>query len=541
MIKNIVEKFLGKQVVVMNSIGKIKKIKEDLYCVDGEIIGTGQSDYTKGATTYNLEIEEKQFALIDIPGIEGDESVYEEIIKDALEKAHAIFYVNGSGKKIEKATLEKIRKYMHDGTSVYAIFNVHCKAKKERIEGIDKTYSEELLSEFKNQKEIIKQTEKELFSFLGDNFKGSISVNGLLSFCAMAYIDNKTTIINDKNKNIRTDQKKYLKEYVSNLPLMIKESHITEIDDIIKDKVEKFDNYIYEENVKKLKNRLDELIKKIEDLKCVEGRKIKAFIRLYNEFDSNCYNAKEDFIHCIRHVGYNAVEGEFLDVEEELYEMIERDGGKTSSSDIEDYFETNKEKIIEKIQLSVNKKMVSAQQEYKEALLDAQQRLLKDFEREQTKFEVMLDIDKIKLDVNLDDVFKYNLKDFGGHLFTVGSLAFSGAGVGTLILPGLGTAIGAGIGAVLGVLSSVWNFFVSEQTKIDKAKVKVHRALSELIDKIANELKSKIGNIDYEKKINDTYEQMHFETEKQKNELMNIESLLDRVLNELKSKYEKIQ
>lgn len=144
------------------TIGKIEEnnpIIRDFGCVDGTIIGTGRSDYTKDSTTYNLSINGKNFALIDIPGIEGDESAFKGIIKHSLERAHVIFYVNGSGKKIEKESLKKIKKYMHDGTSVYAIFNTHCKAKKERIPGIDKSYSDDLKDAYKKQNKIITQTE----------------------------------------------------------------------------------------------------------------------------------------------------------------------------------------------------------------------------------------------------------------------------------------------------------------------------------------------------------------------------------------------
>ena len=107
----------------IEQIISVNDITANLGCVDGVIIGTGRSDFTQDSTMYNLLIGEKKFAMIDIPGIEGDESAFEAVIKKSLEQAHVIFYVNGSGKKIEKESLEKIKRYMHDGTSVYAVFN----------------------------------------------------------------------------------------------------------------------------------------------------------------------------------------------------------------------------------------------------------------------------------------------------------------------------------------------------------------------------------------------------------------------------------
>ena len=78
--------------------------------VDGEIIGTGRSDYTQDVTGYTLYKNGKQFVLYDVPGIEGNESAYEEIIRTAVNKAHIVFYVNSDTKKVEPKTAEKIKK-----------------------------------------------------------------------------------------------------------------------------------------------------------------------------------------------------------------------------------------------------------------------------------------------------------------------------------------------------------------------------------------------------------------------------------------------
>ena len=323
-----------------STIEKINAVNisaRELGCVDGTIIGTGRSDYTQGSTMYNLMIENKRFALIDIPGIEGDESAYEDIIKQSLERAHIIFYVNGSGKKIEKESLQKIKKYMRDGTSVYAIFNVHCKAKKERIPGIDKEYSEELDDAYRKQKEIIRQTEDELISFLGRNYKGSISMNGLLAFCAMAFgKEGRTSIKEEKEKNLRRDQEKYVKEYHGDTEQMLEDSHIALIRETIEKRIDAFGSEIEEENLKKLKNRMSEMLSKITVLKTREVRKIDGFIKIYNEFESSCYNAKEDFIRTMRHVASNAATDAFYDLMNELFDKIEADAGRTKSKEIQD-------------------------------------------------------------------------------------------------------------------------------------------------------------------------------------------------------------
>lgn len=541
MVEQQVKDLLSKVIRHISFFEQLVMIEHNRGCVDGKIIGTGRADYTQGSTEYNLTIGEKTFTLIDIPGIEGDESRFEDVIRDSLDKAHTIFYVNGSGKKLEQATLEKVKKYMHDGTSVYAIFNVHCKAKKERIPGIDKTFNEELSMAYLRQEEIISQTENELNSFLGSNYKGSISLNGLLSFCGYAMEESgKTTIVDEKDKNLRYDQKKYIKEYAGEIKKLREDSHIGLVQDIIDDKVGNFETYIYFENIKKLKKRLHEMITRIDALKKVEIGKIKGFITIYSEFESNCYNAKEDYIQTISHIGYNAASAAFADVKEELFKMIEEDKGKTDSKKIQKYFDDHKDKIIQEIQSSLNNRMSQAQNDYEEAIEDARQRLIKDFEREQTKFKISLSSESIELDDSFANALKYNLKSFKDDFFRVGSLALSGAGIGSLIAPGIGTAIVAVIGAILGVLSSIWNFYASEATRINKAKEKLQRALEDQIDKISENIESELRNLNYEEKINVSYNQIYNQAEKQKSSLEFVERLLNNISMELKKNYKKV-
>ncbi len=540
MVEQQAKDLLSKIIQHLSSYEQLETIERNIGCVDGKIIGTGQADYTQGSVEYNLTIEDKTFTLIDIPGIEGDESKFEEIIRKSLDKAHIIFYVNGSGKKLEQATLEKVKKYMHDGTSVYAIFNVHCKAKKERINGIDKTFEEELNAAYLKQNEIITQTENELRAFLGKNFIGGLALNGLLAFCGYAIGETgKSTIICERDKNLSSDQKKYFKEYSGEIARLREDSHIGLVQDSNDDKVDNYEKNIYVENVKKLKNRMHEMISRIEKLRDVETEKIKGFINIYSEFEQNCLNSKEDYIHTISQIGYNAATDAFADVKAELFQMVEENKGKTDSKKIQGYFDRHKKRIIKDIQDSLNSRMNQAQKDYEEAIEDARQRLIKDFERGQTKFEISLLASSVELDDSFSDAFKYNLKTFGGDLLRVGSLALSGAALGSII-PGVGTAVGVIAGVVLGVLSSIWNFSASETTRINKAKEKLQRAIDEQIDKVSKDIESELKKLDYEEKINASYDQICTQAEKQKAALASVERLLNHIIHDLKINYKKV-
>ena len=533
--------FLAELAVVLKRINRVNTLTDSLGCVDGKIIGTGRSDYTQGSTIYNISVRDKSFALIDIPGIEGDESSFEEIIRQSLEHAHVIFYVNGSGKKIEKDSLEKIKKYMHDGTSVYAVFNVHCKAKKERIQGIDKEFVEELEDSYRKQEGVIRQTEEELISFLGRNYKGSISMNGLLGFCSLAFDENnKSSIKEEEDKNLRRNQEKYLNEYNSDRESMFRDSRFQNLKDVIEERNRNYESDIIEENLKKLKNRMGEMLSKITFLKTREVRKVNGFINIYNEFESNCLIAKEDFIQEMNHVASNAATDAFYDLMNELFDRIEKDEGKTKSKEIQDIVSMRKEEVVDNIQKGVNEKIWNAQEAFREAITDAQERMEKDFEREQIQFEISLSADSVSLDGAFETALNYNLKDFGKHAFTVGNLAISGAAVGTAFCPGLGTAIGAGVGAVLGVLSSIWNFFASEKSRINNAKAKIQSAIDEQIEEVTGQIDEELKNLAYEQKINDIYESLCKKIELQKNSMISIKQMINSVENELLAVYRDI-
>lgn len=142
-IRNIVEEFQKKDKQLTNDLknnqdllnsfkrkleileNKVKPLEE---FKDGNIIGDGRSDFTRVNTTYNFSYNGVDFDLIDVPGIEGDEGLVNSCIVDAVQKAHAVFYITrkaaapqSSTEKI--GTLEKIKAHLGMQTEVWTIFN----------------------------------------------------------------------------------------------------------------------------------------------------------------------------------------------------------------------------------------------------------------------------------------------------------------------------------------------------------------------------------------------------------------------------------
>ena len=106
---------------------------EILKYTDGKIVGDGRSDYTQTVGEYVFQYNGQNFAILDLPGIEGREEIVMNEINDAVERAHAIFYIsgkaappqNGDGKS--EGTIEKIKRHLSQHTEVHFIYNKRVK------------------------------------------------------------------------------------------------------------------------------------------------------------------------------------------------------------------------------------------------------------------------------------------------------------------------------------------------------------------------------------------------------------------------------
>ena len=533
------ENFIEKENTFIHSFRNLSEIENNLGCIDGLIIGTGRPDYTQSSTEYTLAVNDKEFLLIDIPGIEGDERKFKEIIKDSLMKAHVIFYVNGSGKKAEKDTLEKIKNYMHDRTSVYAVFNVHCKGQKERIPGLDKTYQEDLEKEYsKIKNEIAQQTEKELKAFLGENYKGSICVNGLLSFCSLAFDEQgHSTIVDDVDKNLRGDQRTLLKEYANDWVSMRQDSCIHQVQGVIADKIGHFDEFIVEENLKKLKVRLSDMISDVTSLREKEKKKIKEFLREYDDFERNCENAKDLLIQTIGCIGRTQVEDAFLVAKEELFQLAEDLKGKVNQDTVESVLEKHQNQIMADITDKVGTKMKKANEDYQASMQDAQNRLLKDMEQSRSKFSLALNKDMFFTKTFNGE--RYTFKKFAKDAADIGGYTVAGLKIGTII-PGVGNVVGSIIGFFVGLGVKLYEWLSSTQSKINRAKQRIQEAIDSVVDQVTENIKNQIEEMGIVDQINQNHRELQNNIASQKAGLQSVERALNMVVLELTNRYKSL-
>jgi AAA15 family ATPase/GTPase len=149
---------------------------------DGQIIGTGRSDYTLDTRGYEFQVNDQRFELLDVPGIEGKEARVIHSILGAVHSAHAVFYVTSKPSapqtgEDKQGTLEKIREHLGDQTEVWTIFN-------KRITNPIQLKKGDLLSP--DESASLAVLDETMRKHLGNNYQGHIALSAQPAFLAVA-------------------------------------------------------------------------------------------------------------------------------------------------------------------------------------------------------------------------------------------------------------------------------------------------------------------------------------------------------------------
>jgi len=149
---------------------------------DGEIIGDGRPDFTRRTQRYDLELDGQSFALLDVPGIEGNEGLIHSEIAQAVQTAHAVFYVTNqaappqTGDEQRKGTLEKIKAHLGAQTEVWTIFNKKITNPKQSLRGRALTSADEDTS--------LSVLDEKMREQLGKHYREVYSLTALPAFLA---------------------------------------------------------------------------------------------------------------------------------------------------------------------------------------------------------------------------------------------------------------------------------------------------------------------------------------------------------------------
>lgn len=485
---------------------------------DGLIVGDGRHDFTKTYDEYHLSIAGHPFTLIDVPGIEGNEAEFKNVIKTALHKAHCVFYVQGHNKKPDRATAEKIKKYLGDWVKVYSIYNV-----RGGVSNYDEEEERETLITLGVLKtESLIQTEFK--TILCDVYAGHVTLQGLLAMSAKASFSSK-------REDLIRGQQKLLKYFGGSADKVLEFSQFKTLTTLVEQKSSNFMSEIIEANKQKLISLAGNIATDIELV--MESQKsylanLESNLRTINR--EVCNNSMDSALRNITNKTRNTITSAYGELKSEIFDLIDNE-----PSNINQLAEQFQEDVIENLENRIK----SIVNDELKKVRDTANRKIKDLDGVNIKpiqFNQSIDLETEidfsgalgELDIDLADVLSWTAKTAG--------TAATGALVGSFI-PGIGTLIGVGVGAVVGGIAHACS---GDGGKAD-ARKSVSDAIGKATQRAKNNVKSMLAPV-----IRDMDIQKRQLTNSVKTELTNIEELQETLdtfdvevsefVNELKHK-----
>ncbi|MBX8541236.1 dynamin family protein [Pseudomonas cichorii] len=446
--------------------------------VDGEIVGTGQEDFTQNNVVYHFTHQGKSFQLIDVPGIEGNEKKYEVMVQAAIAKAHLVFYVNGTNKKPEQNTAQKIKHYLNRDAKVYAICNLRGKGDTYEFE----RDRESLEQTHKDAAAMRDQTQEVLEDMLGTELvSGCQTLQGLLGFASVAFDQRGLTSIHPSRTDLLKSQRTYLQDFTSQ-QAMRSFSQLDQLQDAIGNSCANFEVDIVESNKRKVLRLLQDTVNDLQkqrDEHQTFSEKIgaevqecqdvirKSFEELKSSFTSKRNSALDRFFNELNSAARDAVEEHFSDKDD--VERVIQQHVSEGQDRLAERLETNQQQLLEDLtqaieralkRLQENAKRVSFQQQLSEAANNS-----------------------LSLSSAMDAI-SFNFSDVGSFLLSVGGYALSGFGIGT-VFPGIGNIVGAIVGGVFGLLAAGLSYFFGGRgKKIAEAQEQVAKAIQTEREKV---------------------------------------------------------
>jgi gas vesicle protein len=458
--------------------------------VDGRIIGTGEADFTKGNTVYQLNHEGKTFQLLDVPGIEGDENRYAKIVEEAVAKAHLVVYVNGTNKKPEKATAEKIRSYLRWGTKVYPLVNLRGNADSYEFES-----DRESLESHGGALAALKQTVGVLDIVLPEGvlLPGNC-VQGLIGFASLAVdsASGRTTIHPTRDKDLVIQQRNYRKHFES-YKAMFEFSQLGVIAKLVDAKLPTFREDIIESNKVKVRQLLAANIAELQTALADHRRFVKDVSGSFKD----CRDLVEISLTTFERLLANGFSNRWSDFFNALSEradtIVANNYGENEV--IASALKRNSAALQIKAGEDIQKHLQTLLEELQQRARDAMQRLIVDVQRMQFLQDINFDAGDHPAAFRIEQLdMSLSLKEWSGIALNIASYAVTGATIGSAF-PVIGTLIGGIAGAAVGALMSVVGFFTSKEKRIRKAQAQVQNKIEDLRSEVMGKLSGEVAKI----------------------------------------------
>jgi hypothetical protein len=365
-------------------------------CIDGRIIGDGRSDFTRTVTSYSFEVNNQKFALLDLPGIEGNEGAVLDAINAAVQKAHVVFYVTDkprppqTGDENSEGTLEKIKKHLGQQTEVFTIYNKRVKNPK--------SLQEPLVAE--DEEGGLRELDKIMGTHLGEQYCETLSVSAHPAFLAVA---------NCWQNDFAAAREKFLEHFNSEETLLEKTRLQTFVTRLTTGMVNDCKVKIKKSNYKKAAGVLDftiegirKIYKRFMDLQKDQiglmestGKQLdNAAERLKSRLDAENYNAIENFKRGLRQKIYNNIDD--AEINDNEFKNVLENHIETSVKELQGDLEARFNGAIEEFKGDVQN-IIKKYQKYAIELIT----VYAGTDKFNKNFELNINI---KNDINLDDV-----------------------------------------------------------------------------------------------------------------------------------------
>ena len=465
----------------------------------GVPIGDGSPDFTRDVVRHELRVAGHRVVLEDLPGIEGKEKALVANIERGLREANVVIYLVGNGKKPERGTVAKIRRYLRQDALVYAICNVHCAPKANRT-SLDGIYEENLQEKYEDaEREAARQTQAVMKNILGANFRAVYCMNAQLAFCAAAYdrTAGVTEIVPERD-GLRKAQEKYAREFAGDYDAMQELSRLSVVEGLVKSCAGGFARERIEQCKRKMKShfrrwkeREEENVGALALLQdvCRELREIEAGERKILQ-KLNLAHGK--FKERIELIPVRVAEKYREHYAKKLYANIE-EWEEFDKDRAESFMERYKEDMQEYIKGKVEKRVREAakilEEEYRQAGRRVEAFLWQNFEtRIQSSAESagLLSTDFNKEDTLFSDIFE-------GVFSVLGAVAIRGV---LAAFFGLTGPAGWILGGLFVVAEKLLRYLMSREERVAKAKNAAYEFLTKLEKKLQESLQDKFDEVD---------------------------------------------
>ena len=460
---------------------------------DGQIIGDGQSDFTKSISSYKFSKNDQKFNILDVPGIEGNEKIVIDEIEKAVKKAHAVFYVTSSptppqkGDENKKGTLEKIKEHLSNQVEIYTIFN-------KRITNpiqLNKVIND-------GELESLKVLDEKMKDVLGNNYAGNKYLSARVAFLSLS------TCLVPESKNYN-EKEKFIEKFSKDD--LLEKSFFQDLCNFMSNSlVQNTKQKIKKSNFNKANSLLIEFINILSNLvknnfKPLEDEIVKDTGNVKNALE-NSFNTMKNDIETALKKDLRKFEN---DTREQIYNYIDTNVSDDSfKRKFEEIRNANVEILSSNIPISLKNEVERFQNKIIE-ILDNFKRRINNSIHDYSNFNMNLNGNNFTLNIDIKSgINKWGLA--GSIVGSFGSFGGLAALVGTINPIGFAIlSIVAVATVIIGLFKSLWKAFDDDYKKSEQRKAvdenlkkiitEVEKKLSEKTDEIFKELSLNISSI----------------------------------------------